>query len=69
MLELVLMQILEDIKNEVYLNIKVWEADKIKSDTLSGSISASVKDVVHATFDEYENVSSWCTKERVLFDG
>lgn len=69
MLELVLMQILEDIKNEVYLNIKVWEADKIKSDTLSGSISASVKDVVLATFDEYENVSSWCTKERVLFDG
>ncbi|KAI7888712.1 uncharacterized protein EV154DRAFT_468602 [Mucor mucedo] len=60
---------IEDIKNEVYMNVKVWEADKVKADTLTGSISASVKDIVLARLDEYENVSSWCTEERVIFDG
>ncbi|GAA5809804.1 hypothetical protein MFLAVUS_003219 [Mucor flavus] len=59
----------EDITNEVFLNIKVWEADKLHSDKLWGSISIATKDAVHATLDKYGNVSSWFTDERVIYDG
>jgi hypothetical protein len=53
----------------VYLDIKVWGADKVRSESLWGSISASIKDVALGKLDEYGNVSSWCTEERLMFDG
>lgn len=60
---------LDDIKNDVYFNIKVMKADKVKNDQYWGSISASVKDVTLGQLDKNENVSSWCTSERVMYDG
>ncbi|CAO0800083.1 unnamed protein product [Mucor circinelloides] len=59
----------DDIKNDVYFNIKVMKADKVKTDQYWGSISASVKDITLGQLDENENVSSWCTSERVMYDG
>ncbi|KAF1797109.1 hypothetical protein FB192DRAFT_1335564 [Mucor lusitanicus] len=59
----------DDIKNDVYFNIKVMKADKVKNDQYWGSISASVKDVTLGQLDKNENVSSWCTSERVMYDG
>lgn len=45
------------------------KADKVKTDQYWGSISASVKDITLGQLDENENVSSWCTSERVMYDG
>ncbi|GAA5800763.1 hypothetical protein HPULCUR_006201 [Helicostylum pulchrum] len=60
---------MQDITKEVFLNIKIWEADKLHSDKLWGSISISTKDAALATLDKYGNVSSWFTDERVIYDG
>ncbi|GAN11450.1 hypothetical protein MAM1_0611d11013, partial [Mucor ambiguus] len=59
----------DDIKNDVYFNIKVMKADKVKNDQYWGSISASVKDITLGQLDKNENVSSWCPSERVMYDG
>ncbi|KAI7904926.1 uncharacterized protein BX663DRAFT_501057 [Cokeromyces recurvatus] len=60
---------LDDIKNDVYVNIKIFKSDKLGTDVMYGSISASVRDIVLGKLDEVGNITNWCTKERVMFDG
>lgn len=59
----------DDIVSETKVDVKVWDADKVKFDDMWGSISMSVKDVVEGKLDKLGNVSSWCQEERVVFDG
>jgi Ca2+-dependent lipid-binding protein len=51
------------------VELKVWDADKIKFDDIWGQIGISVKDVVLAKTDKLGNVSDWCADERQVFDG
>lgn len=60
---------LDDIVSETKVDVKVWDADKVKFDDMWGSISMSVKDIVEGTLDKLGNVASWCQQERVVFDG
>ncbi|KAI8976219.1 hypothetical protein BDB01DRAFT_359888 [Pilobolus umbonatus] len=59
----------DDIVSETTVDVKVWDADKVKFDDMWGSISMSVKDIVQGKVDKLGNVSSWCQEERVIFDG
>ncbi|RCH95171.1 hypothetical protein CU098_006546, partial [Rhizopus stolonifer] len=59
----------DDVLSETKVEIKVWDADKVKFDDMWGSVSMSVKDVVQAKLDKLGNVASWCQDERVVFDG
>ncbi|KAI9259291.1 hypothetical protein BY458DRAFT_517379 [Sporodiniella umbellata] len=59
----------DDIVSETNVDVKVWDADKIKFDDMWGSVSMSVKDIVQGKLDKLGNVSSWCQKERVVYDG
>ncbi|KAI8890295.1 hypothetical protein K501DRAFT_237324 [Backusella circina FSU 941] len=59
----------DDIISETSIDIKVWDADKVKFDDTWGSISMSVKDAVEGKLDKLGNVESWSQKERVIFDG
>ncbi|KAI8391836.1 uncharacterized protein BYT42DRAFT_543323 [Radiomyces spectabilis] len=59
----------DDIVSETKVDVKVWDADKIKFDDLWGSISISVKEIVQGQVDKLGNVSDWCKEERVIFDG
>lgn len=60
---------LDDIVSETKVDVKIWDADKVKFDDMWGSISMSVKDIVEGKLDKLGNVSSWCQQERVVFDG
>jgi hypothetical protein len=51
------------------VDIKIWDADKVKFDDLWGSVSTSVKDIVEGKLDKLGNVESWCQSERTVFDG
>jgi len=51
------------------VDVKVWDADKVKFDDMWGSVSMSVKDIVQGKLDKLGNVSSYCMDERVVFDG
>ncbi|CEJ04745.1 hypothetical protein RMCBS344292_18699 [Rhizopus microsporus] len=59
----------DDIVSETQVDIKVWDADKIKYDDMWGSVSMSVKDIVQGKLDKLGNVASWSQDERVVFDG
>ena len=59
----------DDIVSETQVDIKVWDADKIKYDDMWGSVSMSVKDIVKGKLDKLGNVASWSQDERVVFDG
>ncbi|KAG2204704.1 hypothetical protein INT47_012000 [Mucor saturninus] len=59
----------DDIVSETKVDVKVWDADKVKFDDMWGSISMSVRDIVEGKLDKLGNVSSWCQQERVVFDG
>ncbi|GAA5800941.1 hypothetical protein HPULCUR_006381 [Helicostylum pulchrum] len=59
----------DDIVSETKVDVKVWDADKVKFDDMWGSISISVKDIVEGKLDKLGNVASWCQDERVVFDG
>lgn len=60
---------LDDIVSESKVDVKVWDADKIKYDDIWGSVSMTVKDIVQAKLDNLGNVSSWSQEERVVYDG
>jgi hypothetical protein len=55
--------------SESKVDVKVWDADKIKYDDMWGSVSMTVKDIVQAKLDSLGNVSSWSQEERVIYDG
>ncbi|KAG0793074.1 hypothetical protein G6F21_003887 [Rhizopus arrhizus] len=59
----------DDIVSESKVDVKVWDADKIKYDDMWGSVSMTVKDIVQAKLDNLGNVSSWSQEERVIYDG
>lgn len=59
----------EDIVNKSMVNIKVWDADKVKFDDEWGCVSVPVKDIVEGKVDKQGNVVDWCKEERVVFDG
>ncbi|KAI8375545.1 hypothetical protein BD560DRAFT_392622 [Blakeslea trispora] len=59
----------DDIVSETKIQIKVWDADKVKFDDMWGSISIPIKDAVQAEFDKIGNIVNWCHEERVIFDG
>ncbi|CAO0791446.1 unnamed protein product [Mucor circinelloides] len=59
----------DDIVSETKVDVKVWDADKVKFDDMWGSVSMSVKDIVQGKLDKLGNVSSYCMDERVVFDG
>ncbi|KAI9354705.1 hypothetical protein BD770DRAFT_412084 [Pilaira anomala] len=59
----------DDIVSETKVDVKVWDADKVKFDDMWGSISMSVKDIVEGKLDKLGNVASWTQEERVVFDG
>ncbi|CEP06852.1 hypothetical protein [Parasitella parasitica] len=59
----------DDIVSETKVDVKVWDADKVKFDDMWGSVSMSVKDIVQGQLDKLGNVSSYCMDERVVFDG
>ncbi|KAK4515667.1 3-isopropylmalate dehydrogenase [Mucor velutinosus] len=59
----------DDIVSETKVDVKVWDADKVKFDDMWGSVSMSVKDIVQGKLDKLGNVSSYCMEERVVFDG
>ncbi|KAI7902890.1 uncharacterized protein BX663DRAFT_508770 [Cokeromyces recurvatus] len=59
----------DDIISETKVDIKVWDADKVKFDDMWGSVSMSVKDIVQGEIDKLGNVKSWCQDECVIFDG
>lgn len=59
----------DDIIADAKVDVKVWDADKIKYDDMWGSVSMSVKDITQATLDKLGNVASYSQEERVVFDG
>ncbi|KAI9497976.1 hypothetical protein BDB00DRAFT_755787 [Zychaea mexicana] len=59
----------EEIVNEATVDIKVWDADKVKTDDAWGCASVPVKDIVCGKVDKLGNVTDWCKEERVVFDG
>ncbi|KAI9033622.1 hypothetical protein CLU79DRAFT_882763 [Phycomyces nitens] len=59
----------DDILADTMIDIKVWDADKVNFDELWGSVSISVKDVVMGKLDRLGNVTGWCQKEHLVFDG
>ncbi|KAI9029659.1 hypothetical protein CLU79DRAFT_843161 [Phycomyces nitens] len=59
----------DDILADTKVDIKVWDADKVKYDDLWGSVSIPVKSIVQGQVDKIGNVSDWCKEERVVFDG
>ncbi|KAI7861997.1 hypothetical protein BDF14DRAFT_1861374 [Spinellus fusiger] len=59
----------DDILANTKVDIKVWDADKVKFDDLWGSTSISVKECVLGQVDDLGNVSDWTKEERVVFDG
>ncbi|KAI8391172.1 uncharacterized protein BYT42DRAFT_555889 [Radiomyces spectabilis] len=59
----------DDITADNKVDIKVWDADKVKFDDLWGSVSLPVKDIVRGKIDNLGNVADWCKTERVVFDG
>lgn len=65
----ILNHLTDDIVSETKVDVKVWDADKVKFDDMWGSISMSVKDIVEGKLDKLGNVASWAQDERVVFDG
>ncbi|KAI8879896.1 hypothetical protein K501DRAFT_256031 [Backusella circina FSU 941] len=59
----------DDIVSETCVDVKIWDADKVKFDDLWGSVSTSVKDIVQGKLDKLGNVESWCQNERTVYDG
>ncbi|KAI8377186.1 hypothetical protein EDC96DRAFT_494795 [Choanephora cucurbitarum] len=59
----------DDILSETKIQIKVWDADKVKFDDMWGSVSIPIKEAVQAEFDKIGNITNWCQEERVIFDG
>lgn len=60
---------IDDIINDAKVEVKVWDADKIKFDDEWGTASIPVKDIVEGQVDELGDVTDWCKSERVVFDG
>lgn len=59
----------DDIVSDNQVELKVWDADKIKFDDTWGQLGVFVKDVVLAKTDKLGNVCDWCADERLVFDG
>ncbi|KAG1048652.1 hypothetical protein G6F43_008976 [Rhizopus delemar] len=59
----------EDMLAETTVDVKVWDADKIKYDDMWGSVSMTVKDIAEGKLDKLGNVASWSQEERVVYDG
>ncbi|KAI7852946.1 hypothetical protein BDC45DRAFT_484442 [Circinella umbellata] len=59
----------EEIVNEATVDLKVYDADKVKPDDSWGCASISVKDIVCGKIDKLDNVIDWCKQERTVFDG
>ncbi|KAJ2959007.1 hypothetical protein NQZ79_g5470 [Umbelopsis isabellina] len=59
----------DDITSDNRVELKVWDADKIKFDDVWGQIGIAVKDIVLSKTDKLGNVTDWCNDERQVFDG
>ncbi|KAH8550706.1 hypothetical protein BGW37DRAFT_457834 [Umbelopsis sp. PMI_123] len=59
----------DDIISDNQVELKVWDADKIKFDDVWGNIGIAVKDIVLAKTDKLGNVCDWCADERQVFEG
>ncbi|KAI8979253.1 hypothetical protein BDF20DRAFT_974130 [Mycotypha africana] len=59
----------DDVVTDTKVDVKVWDADKVKFDDLWGSVSVSVKDIVQGKLDKLGNVESYCQEERTIYDG
>ncbi|KAI9323256.1 hypothetical protein BX666DRAFT_35513 [Dichotomocladium elegans] len=59
----------DDVSSDANVDIKVWDADKVKFDDLWGSYSIPVRDIVQCKIDRLGNVTHWCKEERVIHDG
>ncbi|KAI9283000.1 hypothetical protein BC943DRAFT_281072 [Umbelopsis sp. AD052] len=59
----------DDIVSDNRVELKVWDADKIKFDDVWGHVGMAVKDIVLAKTDKLGNVSDWCADEREVFNG
>ncbi|KAI9494174.1 hypothetical protein BDB00DRAFT_819957 [Zychaea mexicana] len=59
----------DDISADTNVDIKVWDADKVKFDDMWGSFSMPAKEILQSKIDRLGNVTEWCQEERVAFDG
>lgn len=59
----------DDVVADTKLDLKVWDADKIKYDDVWGALALRVVDIVQAKVDKLGNITDWCDEERVVFDG
>ena len=59
----------DDISAETNVDIRVWDADKVKFDDVWGTFSMPAKGIVQSKIDKLGNVSEWSQEERVAFDG
>lgn len=59
----------EDIASDATLDVKVWDADKVKPDDEWGCHSTPVRDIVCAKLDDLGNIVDWDKNERVILDG
>ncbi|KAI7856661.1 hypothetical protein BDC45DRAFT_437272 [Circinella umbellata] len=59
----------DDVSAETNVDIRVWDADKVKFDDVWGTFSIPATDIVQSKMDKLGNVTEWSQKERVVFDG
>ncbi|KAI9322715.1 hypothetical protein BX666DRAFT_1848608 [Dichotomocladium elegans] len=57
------------VKQDVTVDISVWDADKIKPDDLWGTASTPIREIVNAKVDKLGSLTDWCKHERVIHDG
>lgn len=60
---------IDDLSSDTKLDIRVWDADKIKYDDMWGSYSIAVRDILQSKLDRLGNVIDYCKEERVVYDG
>ncbi|KAI9275789.1 hypothetical protein BDA99DRAFT_475827 [Phascolomyces articulosus] len=59
----------DDISADTNVDIRVWDADKIKFDDVWGTFSIPAREIIQSKMDKLGNVIEWCQEERVAFDG
>lgn len=55
--------------SDATVDVKVWDADKVKPDDMWGCASIPVRDIVKANLDKLGNVTHWTKEEHTVFDG
>ncbi|KAI8140241.1 hypothetical protein BJV82DRAFT_563066 [Fennellomyces sp. T-0311] len=59
----------DDISADGNVDIRVWDADKVKYDDMWGAFSIPAREIVQSKMDQLGNVTGWCQQEHVAFDG